>query len=118
MAAFIAVAGPNILAVRLASASIGILTIPLIYLLGKELYGPRVGLTAAALLALDRTHINFSRFGMNGITAPFFLVLSVYLIVRACELVGHAICGAGSRLVSVCIPIWLSMSCRFSWRSG
>src|SRR5579859_7168284 len=83
IAAFIAIVGPNILAVRLASASLGILTIPLIYLLGKELYGARIGLIAAGLLALDRTHINFSRFGMNGITAPFFLVLTLYFVIRA-----------------------------------
>lgn len=82
LAAWIGLLGSNILAVRLASASLGLLTIPGIYLLGRELFGQRVGLTAAFLLSLSRWHINFSRFGMNGIAAPFFIVYSLYFLAR------------------------------------
>jgi DNA-binding beta-propeller fold protein YncE/4-amino-4-deoxy-L-arabinose transferase-like glycosyltransferase len=82
MAAWIGLIGSNILAVRLASAALGLLTIPGVYLLGRELFGQRVGLTAAFLLSLSRWHINFSRFGMNGIAAPFFIVYSLLFLAR------------------------------------
>lgn len=82
LAWWISVAGHDILAVRLASAALGLLTIPLLYQLGRELFGQRVGLIAAFLLAVSRWHVNFSRFGMNGIAAPFFLVAALYFLAR------------------------------------
>ncbi|MBX6771439.1 MAG: glycosyltransferase family 39 protein [Chloroflexi bacterium] len=82
MAAWIGLVGPNVLAVRLTAASVGLLTIPGLYLLGRELYGERVGLVAAFLLAVSRWHVNFSRFGMNGITTPFCLVYALYFFAR------------------------------------
>lgn len=82
LAGWIGLIGSNILAVRLASAAVGVLTIPGIYLLGRELFGQRVGVIAAFLLSLSRWHVNFSRFGMNGIAAPFFIVYSLYFLAR------------------------------------
>lgn len=82
LAAWVGLVGSNILAVRLASAALGLLTIPGVYLLGRELFGQRVGITAAFLLSLSRWHINFSRFGMNGIAAPFFVVYALYFLAR------------------------------------
>lgn len=82
LAGWIALLGSNILAVRLASASLGLLTVPLLYQLGRELFGQRVGLIAAFFLAVSRWDVNFSRFGMNGIAAPFFLVGALYFLAR------------------------------------
>ncbi len=82
MAAWISAVGSNILAVRLASAALGLLTIPGVFLLGRELFSQRVGLIAAFLLSQSRWHVNFSRFGMNGIAAPFFLVFALFFLAR------------------------------------
>ncbi len=82
LAGWIALLGSNVLAVRLASASLGLLTVAGVYLLGRELFGQEVGLVAALLLSVSRWHVNFSRFGMNGIAAPFFLVFMLYFLAR------------------------------------
>ncbi len=39
----------------------GVLTLPALYLLGREMFGRRAGLIAAALLAISYTHVQFSR---------------------------------------------------------
>lgn len=82
LAGWIAAVGSNILAVRLAAAALGLLTIPGVFLLGRELFSQRVGLVAAFLLSQSRWHVNFSRFGMNGIAAPFCLVFALYFFAR------------------------------------
>jgi len=74
--------GPDIFSLRLVTALIGIATIPAIYFLGKEIANKPVGLAAAALLAFSRWHINFSRFGMNGILAPLFEVLLLLFLFK------------------------------------
>lgn len=75
--------GASTSAVRLVATVIGILTVLFTYLMGRELFDRRVALVGAFLLAVLPWHLNFSRFGMNGIMAPFFAVLSMYLLARA-----------------------------------
>jgi hypothetical protein len=53
--------GPTPLGLRLLPAIGGTLAVPALYLLGRTLFGPRVGLLAALLLALSHAHIHFSR---------------------------------------------------------
>ncbi len=63
--------------IRLASAAIGILTIPLVWVLGRELFQSRVaGLGAALVLAILYWHVSFSRIGMEPILVPFFATLA------------------------------------------
>lgn len=52
----------------------GVLTLPALYLLGREMFGRRAGLIAAALLAISYTHIQFSRIVT---TAPPLLITVV-----------------------------------------
>lgn len=94
-------------ALRVPSALLGILTVLGLYFLAKELFresstngesftnerirkfgtnslfADNVALLAAFFLATSFWHINFSRIGFDGIMAPFFLVWSVYLLVKA-----------------------------------
>ncbi len=51
----------SVLSLRLLSIAIGIATIPLLYALGRRLFGAWAGLTAAALLAVSPTHIHHSQ---------------------------------------------------------
>src|SRR5207253_8728222 len=71
-----------VLAVRTSAAVIGALNAPLVYLLGRELWGWRVGLAAGVLLALGRWHLDISRIGMFTIMAPMFATLAFCLLAR------------------------------------
>ncbi|MGQ9599813.1 MAG: glycosyltransferase family 39 protein [Anaerolineae bacterium] len=53
-------AGQSLFAVRLASALVGWLTVPLLYLIGRR-FGPQAGLLAAGLLAISPAHIWYSQ---------------------------------------------------------
>ncbi len=57
----------------------GTVTLPLVFLLGREFFNRRVGLVAAALLAADYTHIHFSRI-LFGANVMFFAVFVLYFI--------------------------------------
>ena len=59
-----------------------VLTILLIYLLGRELYGRKVGLLAAAFLTFAVQHIQLSHFATFDIIMATFVVMSVLMAVR------------------------------------
>jgi uncharacterized membrane protein len=58
---WMATVGETAAATRLLPALFGIAAIPMLYLLGKRLFGLEVGLVAAALLALSRFHLFHSQ---------------------------------------------------------
>jgi 4-amino-4-deoxy-L-arabinose transferase-like glycosyltransferase len=57
--------GPNVIGIRWLSAFLGLLTIPLTYVVGKRLFDWRVGLLAAALLTISFWSLMYSRFGIR-----------------------------------------------------
>jgi len=61
MGVWTALAGTSEWALRFPSTLFGALSVPLIYLLGRRVWGPGVGLLAAAMLALDGFHIGLSQ---------------------------------------------------------
>lgn len=70
-------------AVRLPSAIFGILTVFLIYFLGKEIFKNRlVGLLSSFLLAISPWHLHYSRGGWETNMATFFITLGIYLFIR------------------------------------
>ena len=75
--------GDGVLASRMAAALVGALTVPATYLLGRELFGWRVGLAAAIVLAFLRWHLNFSRLGFNPVSLPLCATLAFWLLARA-----------------------------------
>ena len=89
MATSIKLFGFNIFSVRIVAGIIGSLTILATYLLGKELFGWRVGLTASALMAIDRWHFSASRLGMSGVLAGFFAALGAYFLLRGLRRRSH-----------------------------
>ena len=71
------------LAARLPSALFGILTVLGVFFLTKELFrSDRVALFASFFLATSFWHILFSRIGFRAIMAPFFLVWSMYFLLK------------------------------------
>lgn len=74
---FVAALGLSVTSVRLAAAVMGWLALPVIYRLGRRMFGPVGGLTALALLALSPWHIPFSRLALEGTTVALVVVGSV-----------------------------------------
>ena len=74
--------GEGIVTVRTVSTVGGLLALPMVFLLARELFGTRVGVLATFFLAVMRWHVNFSRFGVSNIWASFLALAAVYFLVR------------------------------------
>lgn len=70
---------------RLPSALFGIASVFLIFLLGKKLFSEKIGLLAAALLAVTLNNIYVSRIGIMESYLIFFMLLSAYFFLKALE---------------------------------
>ena len=75
---FLRVLGFNALGIRLLSALLGTLAIPLIYRVGQRAFSGRVGLLAAALLATSFWALIYSRVNIRHISLPVFVLGTVY----------------------------------------
>ncbi|HJT34765.1 MAG TPA: glycosyltransferase family 39 protein [Pirellulales bacterium] len=68
-----------------ASALFGSATVPLFFLLARRLFGNRVGLIAAGLLATSDLHIAFSRMALTEAALTFWFVLAMYALARLAD---------------------------------
>ena len=68
---------------RAVAALVGAANAPLLYLLGRELFGWRVGLAAGVLIATSRWHLDVSRLGWDPISLPVCVTLGFWLLARA-----------------------------------
>jgi 4-amino-4-deoxy-L-arabinose transferase-like glycosyltransferase len=75
------VAGSSAISVRLFSAFVGIVSIPLIFLVGRRLFGVRVGIIAALAMALAPLHIYYSQESRMYALATLLVLASVYLFL-------------------------------------
>jgi hypothetical protein len=88
LAPFVGTLGPTALAVRLASAMIGIATVGLSYPLWRRLLpaGERLAaFLASLLLAMLYWHVHFSRYGIRAILLPLLLIPVVYFLWSAAQ---------------------------------
>ncbi|MBP7411148.1 glycosyltransferase family 39 protein [Methanoculleus sp. 10] len=75
--------GESEFVLRLLPALLGVLTIPVVYLVGKEFRDRDVGLIAAALLAFSPFHIFYSQEARAYAPMLFFFSLALLFYVRA-----------------------------------
>ena len=75
--------GLNVWTARLPSAVSGVLCVPLIAYVGNRLFGRRVALVAAALIALNPWHLFLSRFGVGASHCSMFALLAIALLLAA-----------------------------------
>jgi 4-amino-4-deoxy-L-arabinose transferase-like glycosyltransferase len=75
---FLRLLGFNALGIRLLSALLGTLAIPLLYQVGRRAFSPRVGLLAAALLATSFWALIYSRVNIRHISLPVFVLGTVF----------------------------------------
>jgi 4-amino-4-deoxy-L-arabinose transferase-like glycosyltransferase len=73
-------AGDGVLGLRLPAALVGTATVPALYLLARQLWGRRMAVLGAALLATYDYHIHYSRLGANNVWDPLFAVLTLWLV--------------------------------------
>lgn len=114
----IAAAGLSPRIVRLPLLIAGILSLPLIYFVGRKLRGKTLGLLAMFLLAISPWHIAISRTGIDANLLPFFFALGFacllasdvgnHWFILACALFGI---GLYSYLTSyLAIPLFLLLA--------
>jgi len=75
--------GDSEIVVRLPSVLWGVLTIPLLYALGRRLFDEKVGLASASLLAVNPFHIFYSQEARMYSQLGFFTLLSAFYFLRA-----------------------------------
>ena len=83
MIPFQAVGGLNVWTARLPAAVGGILTVLLLYWVAARLFGPAAGLAAALLLAVNPTHIQLSRLGLEASQTPLLTLIPLALLLWA-----------------------------------
>ena len=74
--------GLSFLSLKLGTALLGILTIPYVYLLGKEYGGSRVGLFALALFGIAYWPNVISRIGLRFPLYPLFTAPTLFYLIR------------------------------------
>ncbi len=70
--------GKSPFALRLAAFPIGLLTVAATVAMGRALFSRRVGLLAAAVLAVTLWHVHLSRVGFRAVLLPLFIALTVW----------------------------------------
>jgi Dolichyl-phosphate-mannose-protein mannosyltransferase len=74
--------GLSFLSLKLGTAILGFLTLPFIYLLGKEIGGPRVGLFAFILAGIGYWPNVISRVGLRFPLYPLFVAPTLFYLIR------------------------------------
>ncbi|HFD38806.1 MAG TPA: phospholipid carrier-dependent glycosyltransferase, partial [Anaerolineae bacterium] len=75
-------AGDSVVGLRVPAALVGSLTVPLLYLFARSLWGRRTALLAALFLAAWDYPIHYSRLGANNIWDPLFVLLALWALDR------------------------------------
>jgi hypothetical protein len=79
----VALVGGKPIALYLTTVVIGLVTLPIHYLLASRLFGRRVGLVSTALLGVSFWAVHYSRIGYRTALVPLFLDLSFLLLLLA-----------------------------------
>jgi Dolichyl-phosphate-mannose-protein mannosyltransferase/RTX calcium-binding nonapeptide repeat (4 copies) len=77
--------GDSEFTVRILSVIPAVVTLPLIYLLGKHLFDAKIGVIAALLLAVNAFHIQYSQEARSYSLLVFLVTLSSLFLIRAIE---------------------------------
>jgi len=75
--------GTSMAAVRVSSGFFGLIGVVAVYLLGRKVGSPGLGLIAGAFLAMNQWAIDFSRFGMSNIAAPATIGLGLLALAQS-----------------------------------
>jgi hypothetical protein len=82
-AAYLKVFGINVFSIRLITAVVGVLTIPVFYVMLRQMFGKAIAVLGSAFLVGYALHIHYSRVGMENIADPFLMAATLYFAWRA-----------------------------------
>lgn len=132
---FEALFGLTVTAIRLPAALAGVLTVYLVYWIGKRLFNPWIGLLSAFFLAVDPWHLQQSRWGHMASILPLVVIAplaamiwanlplddqedrrpSVYRAAFAGALFG--LCCYGYYAARLWLPLFISVIVVINWRA-
>jgi len=78
----VAVLGRTPGAIRIVSAFLGTITVPVTYAMAREMFGRRIAIWAALVVAITVWPINLSRVGFRAVSLPLFAGLAVWWMWR------------------------------------
>ncbi len=87
--------GLNEQSVRVPAALFGSLTVVLLFLLGRFIFGTNIALMQAFLLAISPWHVHFSKVAFRVILFPFFFSLALLVFLTALKKQKYLIPSAG-----------------------
>lgn len=121
--------GQTTQALRLLAAFSGALTVALVYLIGRKMFGNLVGWASAIFLAGMHFHIHFSRIGLNNIWDGLFFTFvlgCVWIGWKKNSRIAWLLAGLGlglaqyfyatGRLLFGIIALWLLLAGIFDWK--
>lgn len=79
---FLWLVGDSVIGLRLPAALVGTLTVPILYLFARGLWGRRVATLGALFLATYDYHIHYSRLGANNVWDALFVLLTLWALDR------------------------------------
>lgn len=79
----VALLGLSEFSVRIVSALYGIGAVILMYFLGKEIGGEKMGLVSSFILAVSPWHLHFSRVGFQLIAAVFWILFALLFLYKS-----------------------------------
>ncbi len=109
-------------AIRLPMLIMGILTLPIVYLIGKRIWSVKYGLTAMFFIAISPWHILMSRWGLEAnvlpfIFSPIFFLPSLVFFAFTLYAYGPAYAGVpvflGMAVLIVLIAKWINFKTLF-----
>ncbi len=77
--------GSSELAIRAMSLAFSVAAVPMVFLLGRRLFGARVGAMASLLLAVNAFNIKYSQEARSYALVLFLIISASFLFVRAME---------------------------------
>jgi 4-amino-4-deoxy-L-arabinose transferase-like glycosyltransferase len=114
------IVGAGLFGLRLSSVIIGVLSLALLYALAREFFGRRAAFVATGLMTVAHVHMHFSRMGIHYIHAPFVVLLTLWMLVRALRnnsAFAAVVAGVGlslalqvyfsARIIFVIVPLFL-----------
>ena len=101
--------GISIFSLRLLPAIAGVLAIPSVYILSREIAGKRVALISIALLAFSHAHIHFSRTAAVGyIQGTWLIPLELYFFLAGLKYRSAWRAAIGGCLLAIHFTVYLS----------
>jgi len=120
--------GATPMAVIAPSVVAGVLILPFMYGLGRNMFGTRVALVATLALGFSGWHLIFSRTGWRSDFQPLFTTATCYFFIRGMSTASSldfALSGIalaltlntynGARLFPVLFPVWIVVTIVQSW---